>query len=145
MIPETTETTKPKHTRRSRRPLIWQVNECHLLIDRELGAGTEKPARLTLLKAKLDSLMILLAREDSAKKKELPAKVEDVPQTKPDPLDAVVAEMLKKHTSPAPRSDTPRGFATMDCRVMSNPSPRPIPVAPVVSPVAPQIDSDLLI
>lgn len=129
---QTAETTKPKHTRRSRRSLVWQISECHMKIDRELEAGTERPARLTLLKAKLESLMTLLQREDRAKEKELPVKVEDVsahPQTeKTDPLDDVVAEMLRRHASPpVVKLETPRPI----------PAPQPVPTI--------EKDPDLLI
>jgi hypothetical protein len=58
---------KPKHKRRSRRSLVWQIAECHFLIDKELASAVDRPSRLTLLKAKLESLMKLLEREDRAK------------------------------------------------------------------------------
>lgn len=58
---------KPKHRRRTRRSLVWQIAECHFLIDKELLSAVDRPSRLTLLKAKLESLMKLLEREDKAK------------------------------------------------------------------------------
>jgi len=90
----------------SRKSLMSRIDATHTLIDKELEAGTERPARLTLLKVKLESLMELWRREDGAK--ESPAKVEEATSTttSPDPLDEVVRGMLERHAAQPTASKT---------------------------------------
>jgi hypothetical protein len=140
-VKQETQASQPKRkaTRRSRRSLVWRIEECHLLIDRELAAGTERPARLTLLKAKLESLMELLKREDAAtqnatvppdttgKQESSVADIENVlatakAQREKKELDAKVAAIMARMVDPQPSLVTA--------------SPRP------VSPIAD--DTDLL-
>jgi hypothetical protein len=91
------------------RSLRTQIDECHDLINKELDAGTERPARLTLLKAKLDSLMELFRQESAnsavaVENAELKRRVEELTAPKEpakSPADALldqqVAEMMARH------------------------------------------------
>jgi hypothetical protein len=88
--------------RSSTKSLLSRIDETHALIDKELAAGTERPARLTLLKVKLESLMELLKREDKPvvpKAEESPATPSQPATTPPDPLDDIVKGMLQRHAS----------------------------------------------
>jgi hypothetical protein len=75
--------------------LAWQIAECHHRIDKELDAGTERPARLTLLKSKLESLMELLKREDAQKERGANTIPTD-PQKTTNPTVEELESLLKK-------------------------------------------------
>jgi len=136
---ETTQ-EKPKHTRRSRKSLVGQISDVLFKITRLTDKAFEnesvKPAVLNALMAQLDTLRWLQERTDKAK--EIPssatpipvaAKVETTsePTSPPDPLDDVVAEMLRRHAN-----STPVPTATM-----TKPPAAPRAAVPVT-------DSDLL-
>jgi hypothetical protein len=104
-----------------------RIDATHTLIDKELEAGTERPARLTLLKVKLESLMELLRREDAEKDPVLP-KVEVTPAQSN--LDNVVRGMLERHANQPAAIVSPVPTLTRSERL----TPRPV-----------EDDSDLLI
>jgi hypothetical protein len=92
----------------NRKSLRTQIDECHALIDKEIEAGTERPARLTLLKAKLDSLMELFRQESvnsvlAVENADLKRRIEELtasPTASPSNdqlLDAQVAAMMARH------------------------------------------------
>ena len=99
----------------NRKSLRTQIDECHALIDKEIEAGTERPARLTLLKSKLESLMDLFRQEnansalavENAELKRRVAELESPKQTVPmsdsssdsSLIDATVAQMIARHNA----------------------------------------------
>jgi hypothetical protein len=106
--------------------LRTQIAECHALIDKELEAGTERPARLTLLKVKLESLMELLRREDGAKEPVLPKVEVTSTTTSPDPLDEVVRGMLERHAAQPTASKTAMVTSTPVTMTRSEPVTRQV-------------------
>jgi len=110
----------------SRKSLMSRIDATHALIDKELEAGTERPARLTLLKVKLESLMELLRREDGAKEPVLPKVEATSTTTSPDPLDEVVRGMLERHAAQPTASKTAMVTSTPVTMTRSEPVTRPV-------------------
>lgn len=67
---ETPETQTPelKKGRKSRKSLARQIDDCLLQVDADLSRGDQKPAYFNLRQSKLDTLRMLLEREDAQKK-----------------------------------------------------------------------------
>jgi hypothetical protein len=137
---------KPKHTRRSRKTLRRQVDDCLFQIDRELEAGTERPARLTLLKAKLETLTILLRREDAQKERDATRSDAANPKvtTEKPTANSVeeIEEILAKAKAEREKKELDAKVAQIMSRMNSQPPAKPVP-RPVIS--SPGVDPDLLV
>jgi len=125
---------KPKHTRRSRKSIVGQISDVLFKITRLTDKAFEnesvKPAVLNALMAQLDTLRWLQERTDKAK--EISSTPAPAPTPAPeDPLDDVVAEMLRRHASPPVAKPSPE-------------APRPIP-APQPALDTIEKDPDLLV